>query len=46
MAKRLNRPWGVCVSGQYVYVSNHDGHYLSFATHVQNFNTISDSRPT
>ena len=29
---RLNAPWGVCVSGQYVYVSNHWGHDVSAFT--------------
>ena len=30
--KRLKQPWGVCVAGQYVYVSNHCGHNLSVFT--------------
>ena len=29
---RLNNPWGVCVSGQYVYVSNFGGHNVSVFT--------------
>ena len=28
----LIKPWGVCVSGQYVYVSNYDGHNVSVFT--------------
>ena len=39
--ERLNGPWGVCVSGQYVYVANHNGHNLSVFTtagdHVTTF---------
>ena len=29
---RLNGPWGTCVSGQYVYVSNEHGHNVSVFT--------------
>ena len=29
---RLNDPHGVCASGQYVYVSNDDGHNVSVFT--------------
>ena len=29
---RLNDPWGICVSGQYVYVSNNGGHNVSVFT--------------
>ena len=29
---RLKKPWGVCVSGQYVYVSNEGGHNVSVFT--------------
>ena len=29
---RLKNPWGVCVSGQYVYVSNFSGHNVSVFT--------------
>ena len=39
--ERLNGPWGVCVSGQYVYVANHNGHNVSVFTtagdHVTTF---------
>ena len=39
--QRLNGPWGVCVSGQYVYVANHSGHNVSVFTtagdHVTTF---------
>ncbi len=30
--KKLNKPRGVCVSGQYVYVTNHYGHNVSVFT--------------
>ena len=30
--KRLDRPYYVCVSGHYVYVTNSDGHYVSVFT--------------
>ena len=30
--KKLKDPWGACVSGQYVYVSNWDGHNISVFT--------------
>ena len=30
--KKLNDPWGVCVSGQYVYVSNWEGRNISVFT--------------
>ena len=30
--KRLGRPYYVCVSGHYVYVTNSDGHYVSVFT--------------
>ena len=29
---RLNYPWGVCVSGQYVYISDYGGHKVSVFT--------------
>ena len=39
--ERLNGPWGVCVSGQYVYVINYSGHSVSVFTiagdHVTTF---------
>ena len=30
--KKLSNPWGVCVSGQYVYVVNHGSHSVSVFT--------------
>ena len=39
--ERLNGPWGMCVSGQYVYVTNYMGHNVSVFTtagdHVTTF---------